>query len=113
MNVQPADRGRVLARIFPGDGAVASRLRAFDWTSTSVGAPEEWPEPLVANLPLLRNIPRLHKFSQAICFGLRAHTKLAQSLADLRLACRPAPPRDIGTLNQQITGAGAQHIEGT
>jgi signal transduction histidine kinase len=32
-----------LARIFPGDGELAGRLRAIDWKATELGEPERWP----------------------------------------------------------------------
>jgi PAS domain S-box-containing protein len=43
MNASGTDRDHALQRIFPGDGALASHLRATDWTATSLGAPERWP----------------------------------------------------------------------
>ena len=32
-----------LERVFPGDSELASRLRALDWSTTSLGPPEKWP----------------------------------------------------------------------
>src|SRR5262245_29818025 len=35
-----------LARIFPGDGEMAGRMRAFDWSATPLGPVDGWPEGL-------------------------------------------------------------------
>jgi signal transduction histidine kinase len=39
-------RSRRLAAIFPGHSEVAVLLRSHDWSSTSLGQPEEWPQSL-------------------------------------------------------------------
>src|SRR5512139_3549249 len=33
-------------RLFPGRSEMAVRMRKFDWSATSLGPPEQWPEPL-------------------------------------------------------------------
>jgi hypothetical protein len=38
--------GGFLRALFPGDGEMAGRMRAFDWTTTELGAPARWPESL-------------------------------------------------------------------
>jgi signal transduction histidine kinase/DNA-binding NarL/FixJ family response regulator len=35
-----------LERLFPGDSEMAARMRAFDWSATDFGPPENWPENL-------------------------------------------------------------------
>jgi len=35
-----------LSSIFPGDGEMARRMRAFDWTGTPLGPPDTWPHAL-------------------------------------------------------------------
>ena len=35
-----------LERLFPGDSEMAVRMRAFDWSATDFGPPENWPENL-------------------------------------------------------------------
>src|SRR6185436_16830254 len=32
--------------LFPGDGELAHRLRELDWSTTELGPPERWPDPL-------------------------------------------------------------------
>ncbi|BAZ25474.1 putative sensor protein [Kalymmatonema gypsitolerans NIES-4073] len=38
---------------FPGSGEMRTRMRAFDWASTKVGAVEEWPQSLKSNVKTL------------------------------------------------------------
>ena len=35
-----------LERLFPGDSQMAVRMRAFDWSASDFGPPENWPENL-------------------------------------------------------------------
>lgn len=38
--------GLGLERVFPGKSAMAARMRAFDWSTTDLGAPPTWPSTL-------------------------------------------------------------------
>jgi hypothetical protein len=38
----------VLERLFPGNSEMARRMRAFDWTTTPLGSPGQWPQSLRA-----------------------------------------------------------------
>jgi PAS domain S-box-containing protein len=40
------ERGVMVASIFPGDGEMASRCRAFDWSTTALGPVSSWPHSL-------------------------------------------------------------------
>jgi hypothetical protein len=42
------DRAAKLESIFPGDSEMARLMRAFDWSTSEVGVPENWPESLKA-----------------------------------------------------------------
>lgn len=48
-------------QFFPGDGEIARRMRAFDWTGTDLGQPESWPQNLrgVVSLCLTSRSPLL------------------------------------------------------
>ena len=35
-------------KLFPGDGGMAARMRAHDWSATALGPPEAWPAALAA-----------------------------------------------------------------
>jgi hypothetical protein len=35
-----------LERMFPGDGEMAQRMPAFDWSRSAIGAPQDWPQNL-------------------------------------------------------------------
>lgn len=37
---------RSLEHIFPGDGEMARRMPALDWSQRALGAPQSWPENL-------------------------------------------------------------------
>ena len=41
---------RQLARLFPGDSELATRMRAFDWSQTPLGAVETWPQSLCTSV---------------------------------------------------------------
>jgi hypothetical protein len=41
-----------LARIFPGNSEMARRMRAFDWSTSDLGPPEQWPQNLRSALGL-------------------------------------------------------------
>src|SRR5215831_4873608 len=41
-------RAEILDSIFPGNSEMAQLMRAFDWSTTKVGVPENWPESLRA-----------------------------------------------------------------
>src|SRR4030081_387243 len=43
-----------LERVFPGDSELASRLRALDWSTTSRGPPEKWPQNLRTSVSICR-----------------------------------------------------------
>lgn len=42
-----------LQQLFPGDGEMARLMRAFDWSRTSLGPVETWPQSLKASLQLM------------------------------------------------------------
>jgi len=44
---------RVGSDVFVGDSEMAAMMRAHDWTSTSLGSPENWPSGLKAALRLM------------------------------------------------------------
>ena len=41
------------ARIFPGGGEMGERIRTFDWSSTSIGPIEQWPQSLVTSVRIM------------------------------------------------------------
>jgi PAS domain S-box-containing protein len=43
---RPRANNSQLERLFPGDSEMAGRMRAFDWSATAFGPPENWPENL-------------------------------------------------------------------
>ncbi|RYE51938.1 MAG: hybrid sensor histidine kinase/response regulator, partial [Rhizobiaceae bacterium] len=48
--LKPASR---IFDLFPGDGEIASLMREKDWTATSLGPPEQWPEALKTAVRIL------------------------------------------------------------
>jgi PAS domain S-box-containing protein len=44
---------RRIAEVFPGDGEMATLMRQFDWTRTSLGPVEHWPEALKTSVRIL------------------------------------------------------------
>ncbi len=40
-------------RTFPGDSAMARRMRETDWSATPLGPPEEWPQGLTTPLAMM------------------------------------------------------------
>jgi hypothetical protein len=48
-----------LERLFPGNSELAARMRAFDWSQTDLGSPEQWSENLriAVSLCLTSRIP--------------------------------------------------------
>lgn len=40
-------------RIFPGNSQMAQRMRAFDWTKSALGLPENWPEALKTSVHII------------------------------------------------------------
>ncbi len=50
-----------IPKFLSGEGEMARRIREFDWGSTSLGDPEEWPESLknVLGLMLANRFPML------------------------------------------------------
>jgi PAS fold len=42
----------VLERLFPGNSEMARRMRAFDWTTTPLGPPGQWPRSLRASVSI-------------------------------------------------------------
>lgn len=54
-----------LARIFPGDSEMACRMRAFDWTTSELGPPEEWPP----NLRIALNLCLTTRFPMVLWWG--------------------------------------------
>jgi hypothetical protein len=51
--------GLLLEKIFPGKSEMAQRMREFDWSRTSLGSPQDWPENLrvAVSLCLTSRIP--------------------------------------------------------
>ena len=49
----PLDQSHALDEIFPGDSEMAGRMRATDWTQTSLGPPETWPAGLKVPLAMM------------------------------------------------------------
>ena len=43
---------RQLTRLFPGDSELATRMRAFDWSQTPLGAVETWPQSLCTSVSI-------------------------------------------------------------
>ena len=53
MEVRIVSRGEGALRFLDGGSEMGSRIRAFDWRATSLGAPEEWPQALKTLVNLL------------------------------------------------------------
>jgi signal transduction histidine kinase/CheY-like chemotaxis protein len=53
MEVMTAEPSELYRDIFVGDGEMAQMMRQIDWSNTSLGAPETWPEALKVALRLL------------------------------------------------------------
>src|SRR5260221_4562658 len=49
------DTGRMAPEFIQGGGEMGALMRAHDWTTTSLGAPESWPHPLRTAVRLLLN----------------------------------------------------------
>lgn len=63
-----ASRGRLenrLKRFFPGESALAARLRAYDWRSTALGPPGTWPPHLRRAVDCCLTSP----LPTALCWG--------------------------------------------
>jgi hypothetical protein len=42
-----------LKSIFPGNSEMAQRMRAFDWSGTDLGPPEDWPDALKMSVRII------------------------------------------------------------
>jgi len=55
-----------LSVIFPGESEMAGRMRQFNWSTTDLGAPEDWPQNLRTAIALCS-----HRDSQFLSYGGR------------------------------------------
>jgi hypothetical protein len=56
----------LLRALFPGESEMAHRMRAFDWATTDLGPPQEWPE----NLRMAVSLCLTSRFPILIWWGL-------------------------------------------
>lgn len=77
-------------RVFPGDGDVALFMRAYDWASTDLGAPADWPE----NLRIALGICLASKFPMQVWWGPRL--TLLYNDATISLLGTAKHPRVLG-----------------
>ncbi|HMN27710.1 MAG TPA: GAF domain-containing protein, partial [Caldilineaceae bacterium] len=51
--MRPLHRQATLEQLLPGASEMAARMRAFDWSSTGLGSPEQWPQSLKTSVRIL------------------------------------------------------------
>src|SRR5262245_13252539 len=68
--------------IFPGESEMAGRMRDFDWSTTDLGPPQNWPE----NLRITARICLTSRFPIVVWWRSEEHTSELQSLR--HLVCR-------------------------
>jgi PAS domain S-box-containing protein len=62
----------VLGRLFPGNSEMARRMRAFDWTTTPLGPPGQWPQSLRAAVSICLG----SRYPIVIWWGKETYTQL-------------------------------------
>jgi hypothetical protein len=67
--------------VFPGDSELAQRMRAFDWSTTTLGPVERWPAALRTSVSIALHCAFPY-FVQAVALLERATRQKLSSIAD-------------------------------
>ena len=80
---------------FIGEGEMATRMRALDWSATPLGEPRSWPEGLRATVRILLT----SRYAMWMCWG-----------PELTFFCNDAYLPTVGVKRDWVLGARADHV---
>jgi PAS domain S-box-containing protein len=84
-----------LAALFPGEGEMARRMRALDWSATPLGAPADWPQGLKSALRIMLD----SRFAMWAAWG-----------RELTFFCNDAYLPTVGSKQGWVLGASARKV---